>query len=241
MSSAAPQMTTGLLMRALVVAAALALFPFASGRAQRGCKGASALVHRDSVSFLLDAPKGWTLDCEAGRNDGPLTVLYRIGESWRGGQAVMYASMLSLEPGADSTISKRIDAEVRDWKQRTGDAVVAREPGIRTTTGVVAPVRRFVSKAHGLHEIAAYIPRGRDMPILAMTACSQAAGAARSAGVLAALDRRCLAPMADGVRRQFRQWHGRLPPGQLPGRASGVQLSFALHIYATLFGELRVP
>ena len=164
-------------MKALALAAVLAFVPWVPAQAQRACKGASAagtsaLVYGDSVSFLLDAPKGWILDCDAGRNDGPLTVLYRVGESWRNGQAVMYANLLSLEPSADSAIAKRIDAEVRDWKQRARDAIVTREPSIRTEGGIVVPVRRFVSKAHGLREIVAYIPRGREMPILAMTARS---------------------------------------------------------------------
>jgi hypothetical protein len=162
-------------MKTLALAAVLTLVPWAPSHAQRACKGASSLVYRDSVSFLLDAPKGWILDCEAGRDDGPLTVLYRVGESWRDGQAVMYANLLSLEPGADSAIAKRIDAEVRDWKQRAGDAVVTREPSIRTEGGIAVSVRRFVSKAHGLHEIVAYIPRGHDMPVLAMTARSSQA------------------------------------------------------------------
>jgi hypothetical protein len=162
-------------VKTLALVTVLALAPWAPSQAQRACKGASSLVYRDSVSFLLDAPRGWILDCEAGRNDGPLTVLYRVGESWRDGQAVMYANLLSLELGADSAIAKRVDAEVRDWKQRVGDAVVTREPSIRTEGGIVVPVRRFVSKRHGLHEIGAYIPRGRDMPVLAMTARSSQA------------------------------------------------------------------
>ena len=162
-------------MKSLALAAVLAFVPCAFSQAQRACKGASSLVYRDSVSFILDAPRGWTLDCEAGRNDGPLTVLYRVGESWRDGQAVMYANLLPLEPGADTTMAKRIDAEVRDWTQRTGDAVVTRDSSIRTAGGIVVPVLRFVSKTHGLQEIVAYIPRGREMPVLAMTARSSEA------------------------------------------------------------------
>lgn len=161
--------------RSLALASTFALLSWAPAHAQRACKGAHSIVYRDSVSFILDAPKGWVLDCEAGRGDGPLTVLYRVGESWGNGQAVMYANLLSLELGADSAIARRIDAEVRDWKERTGDAVVTREPDIRTGGGIVVPVRRFVSRAHGLHEIVAYIPRGPDMPILAMTARSRQA------------------------------------------------------------------
>lgn len=162
-------------MKTLALAALLAVLRPTPVQAQRSCKGASSIVYRDSVSFLLDAPKGWILDCEAGRTDGPLTVLYRVGESWRDGRAVMYANLLSLDPDADSAIARRIDAEVRDWTQRVGDAVVTREPSIRTRGGIVAHVRRFVSRAHGLHEIVAYVPRGREMPLLAMTARSSQA------------------------------------------------------------------
>ena len=156
-------------MRATPLAVSLLLSALVPAHAQRACKGPSSLVYSDTVSFFLAAPRGWTLDCEAGRNDGPITVLYRVGESWRDGEAVMYASVLSLEPGADTAIKKRIEVEVRDWKDRAPDAVVTEGAPIRTTAGLVVPVRRFVSKAKNLHEIVAYIPRGREMPILVMT------------------------------------------------------------------------
>jgi hypothetical protein len=159
-------------MRAIVLAVAFLLVTLVPAQAQHACKGSSSLVYSDTVSFFLAAPRGWTLDCEAGRNDGALTVLYRVGESWRDGQAVMYASIISLPPGVDLPITKRIEAEVRDWKDRAPDAVVTEGKPIRTAAGVAVPVRRFVSKGKNLHEIVAYIPRGRDVPILVMTARS---------------------------------------------------------------------
>jgi hypothetical protein len=162
-------------MKASLLAVSILCIAVAPAQAQRACKGPSALVHSDTVSFLLDAPKGWILDCEAGRSDGPLTVLYRVGESWRDGHAVMYASMLHLAPGGDPDMSKRIEAEMRQWKSRVTDAVVARGQSIRTRSGLVVPVRRFTSKANGLHEAVAYVPRGPDMPVLAMTARSAVA------------------------------------------------------------------
>ena|SRR5215510_215732 len=159
-------------MRTTAFAISLILAALVPAQSQGACKGPSALVYSDTVSFMLVAPRGWTLDCEAGRNDGAITVLYRVGESWRNGQAVMYASVLGLAPGADTAIKKRIEDEVRDWKGRATDAVVTEGVPLRTAAGLVVPVRRFVSKAHNLREIVAYFPRGRDMPIFVMTARS---------------------------------------------------------------------
>jgi hypothetical protein len=48
-------------MQNLVLATVFAILAWSSNQAQRTCKGASSLVYRDSVSFFLDAPKGWIL------------------------------------------------------------------------------------------------------------------------------------------------------------------------------------
>jgi hypothetical protein len=154
-----------------------ALLTFASLlRAQApACVGPSTLVYADTVSFFLDAPRGWILDCNAGKDQGPLTVLYRVNESWRTGKAVMYATVLT-DSGVPSTLfSKRVDAEVADWRQRVPDARVATLASLPMKGGGKAAVRRFQSPSKQLFEIVAYIPRGRIMPLLTMTARTESA------------------------------------------------------------------
>jgi hypothetical protein len=141
----------------------------------RKCGGQSSLIYADSVSFFLEAPAGWTIDCEAGKNDGPITVLYRIGESWRTGEAVMYANVLTLDAAGPKAFQRRIATEVADWKSRVPDAHITVGKTIRTRDGAVAAVRHFSSKEKGLHEAVAYVPRGRVTPLLAMTARSATA------------------------------------------------------------------
>lgn len=108
------------------------------------CVGRSTLVYADTVSFFLDAPPGWILDCNAGKDQGPLTVLYRVGESWRTGQAVMYAIVLT-DRNARLSFSKRVDAEVAEWRRDVPDARVVAMLPIRTNDGTRASVRRFQS------------------------------------------------------------------------------------------------
>ena len=144
-------------------------------RAQRACRGASTLVYADSVSFFLDAPPGWILDCEAGRAQGPLTVLFRTGESWQTGPAVMYASVTTDTAKRPRAFAQRVKDEAADWRQGVPDATVTERPSIKLKDGTVVLVQQFYSKADQLFEIVAYFPRGRIMPMLTLTGRTQQA------------------------------------------------------------------
>jgi hypothetical protein len=139
------------------------------------CVGASTLVYSDTVAFFLDAPTGWVLDCNAGKGDGVLTALYRTGETWRTGQAVMYANVLTPKGAPVLPFAERIQGEVADWTARVPDAKVVVRSNIPLKVGKAAVVRQFSSVSKGLYEIVAYVPRGRVTPILAMTARSSVA------------------------------------------------------------------
>ena len=136
------------------------------------CIGSASLVFSDSVSFFLDAPSGWVLDCKAGKRDGVMTVLYRTGESWRTGQAVMYANVLTPKGSTVEGFDARVRNEVASWSAGVPDAKVTVGRRIPTKAGQSAIVRKFTSASKDLFEIVAYVPRGRVIPILAMTARS---------------------------------------------------------------------
>lgn len=145
--------------------------------AQVPCVGAASVISVHTASFLLKAPRGWTFDCEAGKDQGPLTVLYRVGESWRAGDAVMYVSVLTERPDHPRSFAKRVDAEVADWRRRAPDVRVTKLPEMSTNEGgaTKAAVRRFQSPTEHLSEIVAYVPRGPIMPLLTMSARSERA------------------------------------------------------------------
>ena len=143
-------------------------------RAQTPCVGRASVITDDTIAFLVQAPQGWILDCNAAKNQGPLTALYRENESWRTGKAVMYVSTLTDRSRHPASFSRRVDAEVAAWRGGAPDVRVSVLPSLVTGrgTGVRAAVRQFQSPAEQLFEIVAYVPRSRIMPILVMTARS---------------------------------------------------------------------
>lgn len=142
------------------------------GLAQTPCIGSASVVSADTATFLVQAPTGWILDCKAGKDQGPLTVLYRRGESWSTGAAVMYVNVLTDGGPRPTPMNRRIEAEVADWRSQSQDVKVTALPPLATGRGrgAKAQVRRFESAAQQRFEVVAYVPRSRIMPILVMTA-----------------------------------------------------------------------
>ncbi len=136
----------------------------------------SAVRYHGRTSFFVTPPNGWVLDdSDAARAQGPMALFYRRGESWRSGDAVMYANLLTPLGTAPSALATTIDAEVARWSASAGDAVVTPLIDIRTETGDVAKVRKFVSRARRTHELVAYIRNGSTVPILVVVARSEEA------------------------------------------------------------------
>jgi len=136
----------------------------------------SALRHNGRTSFFVNAPNGWVIDdSEAARAQGAMAVFYRRGESWRSGDAVMYANVLTLLGTSPNALANTIDAEVARWSAAAGDAVVTPLIDIRTGAGDVAKVRKFVSQVRRTHEVVAYLRNGSTVPILVVVARSEEA------------------------------------------------------------------
>ena len=172
----APTRTT--LYACWVVAATAILAPSrvqCQGRTDASVPPRTALLYHDTVSFWINPPPGWVIDSEAAKGRGPLAVLYRRGESWRSGDAVMYANVIALSDAGPDPLGATIRAEVAHWSAAAGDAVVTSLPDIRSDNGQVASVRKFVSPSRGVHETVAYVRHGASVPLLVLTARSERA------------------------------------------------------------------
>jgi hypothetical protein len=136
----------------------------------------SALLYHDSASFFVDPPRGWVIDAsELARAQGPIALFYRRGESWRTGDAVMYANVITLKGSGPNALATTIREEVARWSAAAGDAVVTSLPDIRSNTDHIASVRKFVSRNRRTHEAVAYIRQGSVVPLLVLIARSEAA------------------------------------------------------------------
>jgi hypothetical protein len=90
----------------------------------------------------------------------------------------MYANVITLLDSGPNALATTIREEVARWSTAAGDAVVTSLPDIRTKTGDIASIRKFVSPSRRAHEAVAYIRHGSAVPLLVLTARSEAAFAA---------------------------------------------------------------
>lgn len=138
----------------------------------RGPAGQSGLVYSDSASFWIDAPAGWVLDAEAGRRDGPIVVLYRQGQSWRTGEPVMYANVMTAN---GTSIAAAIRADSSEWGTQVKDLVFRARDSVATAGGGFAQIRVFESASTRHYETVAYLAGPKRVWLLVLTARSAAA------------------------------------------------------------------
>ncbi len=126
-------------------------------RQARGPEGQSGLVYSDSTSFWIDAPRGWELDPESGRRDGVIVVLYKQGESWRTGEPVMYASVITPKIGYNAVIPAAIRSDSANWAGLAKDLVFTARDSVRTISGAFAQLRAFQSASTKHFDTVAYL------------------------------------------------------------------------------------
>src|SRR6476646_9370776 len=84
----------------------------------------SVLVYSGDESFWTDGVRGWILDSEAGRQDGPIVVLYRVGKTWQTSQPVMYANVSTSRTNKSLTVAEAIKADTEEWRSQVSDLLV---------------------------------------------------------------------------------------------------------------------
>ena len=134
----------------------------------------SALVWHDSVSFFFTPPTGWQFNSKDGENEGALAVLYRTGESWSTGAAVMYAAMFNTPCAGQAALAKRVAVDVSEWRRKASDEAVVELPSI-IVEGRTVLLRKFVSPSQGAYEAVAYYCQPGGVPVLALSARSDSA------------------------------------------------------------------
>ena len=148
------------------------LLPIEAARAQG--LGQSALLYSGETSFFVQPPPGWRLDSEQGKSDGVLAAVYRIGESWRTGSAVMYAHTLPLAAATPRAFSDQLRAAEAEWRGRNARGEVSSLASIVSEDSSVAVIKRFVAAATSQFAVVAYFRQERAVPILVLSARTRA-------------------------------------------------------------------
>jgi hypothetical protein len=140
----------------------------------RGAGEKAALVYSGSESLLIDTPAGWILDSEAGRQDGPIAVMYRKGTTWQTSEPVMYVSEYSAKGSGPITVNDVVKADVEKWGAALSELVVTEGVAVKTAGGQIATVRKFQSVREKHYEAVAYFQGARRVWLLVLAARTSA-------------------------------------------------------------------
>lgn len=129
----------------------------------------SILIGHD-YSFILKEPAGWLLDGKSGKAQGVDAVIYREGESWKTGVAVMYARVIPKDSKERETIEKVIENDVNEFKNANGMSRVSDGTPLTTRDKKNVRVKDFYDAENKNFETVAYIDERKVVVIIVLTA-----------------------------------------------------------------------
>src|SRR5437764_9928958 len=77
----------------------------------------AGIVHGPKAGFNINAPEGWVVDNEAGKEQGMPCVLYPKGSSWSNAKTVMYANMAGAE---FEGVNAFVEMAIKEMKAKHG-------------------------------------------------------------------------------------------------------------------------
>ena len=160
--------------RSLLHLAALALNAIAASSLAQA-PGGSGIIYGPRHAFMVEAPPGWVLDNQAGRARGLVAVFYRAGQSWQGGDAVMYVNTAVPDSGSVADPLRVIADDSLRFTQQARGIRIELAPSLRTRDGRVSHVRYFSGDPDGNWEAVAYIAETTVTPLLVLTARTRVA------------------------------------------------------------------
>jgi hypothetical protein len=167
---------TGIVVRVLLLAATCAIRPLV---AQSGV-GDSAIIFGAHHAFSVRAPAGWILDVRSQRNNGVPAVLYRRGETWQAGPAVMYVNTIVPDSGVADPLRRVIRADSVRFADAIAGMRVDTAATLRTADNRAAFTRSFHGDSGNL-ELVAYVPSRPIITLFVLSARTRPAfDAARS-------------------------------------------------------------
>lgn len=142
--------------------------------------GDSAIIFGAHHAFAVRAPAGWILDVRSQRNNGLPAVLYRRGESWQTGPAVMYVNTIVPDSGVADPLRRVIRADSVRFADAIAGMHVDTAATLRTAGNRAAFTRSFHGDSGNL-ELVAYVPSRTIITLFVLSARTRPAfDAARS-------------------------------------------------------------
>jgi len=125
-------------------------------------------MYRDGAGFFIDAPKGWVVDQEVGKQHGTCCVYYPKGTTWDNAETVMYPNIATKGPG-QRTLDEFMESDLKSF--RTHDPAMKYEDAkdVPLQNKRVAKVRIFHGVNRGSSEAVAYVDEEKIIALFVMS------------------------------------------------------------------------
>ncbi len=127
-----------------------------------------AIVYGPEAAFNIAAPAGWVIDNSAGAADGLPCVLYRKGDSWEGGDPLMYAKVAGTSvEDAEAFVKKAIE----EMNKTRGEVKTNRVASGKTKDGRAWFINEYApNEKYARFERVAYIQLPKAVAYIVFTA-----------------------------------------------------------------------
>ncbi len=118
--------------------------------------GGAAIVYSDGGAFLIEGPKGWTTDREAGQRLGTCCVYYPAGATWDNAETVMYPNIATKGPG-QKPLREFMAYDLADFREHNPEMSYEDAEDIPLKNKRTANLRYFHNVNGGSSEAVAYV------------------------------------------------------------------------------------
>lgn len=134
-------------------------------------KGTGADIYGPGHRYHLEAPKNWTVDTEAAKDDGLGAVFYPDGSSWQSAPVVMYSRIVEH---TGKTFSQVIDGDLKAMAHDSSSFRAIDRPAIISTRLQTAVVKDLTGEPSGQLERVAYFEEKHWVVLIVLVARNEA-------------------------------------------------------------------
>ena len=134
----------------------------------------SSLVYAKGGGFMIDAPEGWIVDREVGKQLGACCVYYPRGSTWDNAETVMYPNIVTKGP-EQQTLKEFMESDLANFREHSPAMTFEDSKDVPLTHNRVAKVRLFYNVNKGSSEAVAYIDEEKVIALIVVSSKSKKA------------------------------------------------------------------
>ena len=134
----------------------------------------SLIYSKGGGGFLIDAPEGWIIDREVGKQLGTCCVYYPRGSTWDNAETVMYPNIVT-KGSERKTLKEFMESDLKKFREHNSAMTYEDAKDVPLEHNRVARVRLFYNVNQGSAEAVAYIDEEKVIALVVLSSKTEKA------------------------------------------------------------------